>query len=271
LPLSSLENFTRRIFQSGTDENVSRYHLSYSEAETVGPALLTYVTLAKALKLRYLYVSANTMREGVLHSIILPESWAIEFQDQVLNSAVELGKKYDFDRSHAEFVTGVCMRLFRELQPLHDLAPRYGLVLQTAALLHEVGLFISGRRHHKHSMYLILNSGLFGLGGHDLLVTALVARYHRKAIPNSSHMEYMQLPRQSRIAVSKMAALLRVADVFDSSGAQRIRDFDIVLEESEVIISIRNLEDITLESLALKANDDLFKRIFGKDIILKRN
>ena len=39
----------------------------------------------------------------------------------------------------------------------------------------DVGLFVSNRSYHKHSMYLIRNSELFGLGKKDLLLAALVA------------------------------------------------------------------------------------------------
>jgi exopolyphosphatase/guanosine-5'-triphosphate,3'-diphosphate pyrophosphatase len=47
LPLKGLEDFTNKILALSEDRIVRRYRLSYPEAETLGPALLAYVLLAK--------------------------------------------------------------------------------------------------------------------------------------------------------------------------------------------------------------------------------
>ena len=87
-----------------------------------------------------------------------------------------------------------------------------GCLLHVAALLHEIGGYVSNRSHHKHSYYLIANSEIFGLNREETVLAALVARYHRRSGPKSSHAEYMSLPRESRVLVNKLAAILRVAD-----------------------------------------------------------
>ena len=102
--------------------------------------------------------------------------------------------------------------LFDELAAEHGLGPRQRLVLQVAGLLHEIGGFVSNRSHHKHSYYLIANSEIFGLNREEILLAAHVARYHRRSGPKPSHQEYMSLPREARVTVNKLAALLRVAD-----------------------------------------------------------
>ena len=43
-------------------------------------------------------------------------------------------------------------------------------------------------------------------------MVAHVARYHRRSGPKPSHLEYMALPRETRVVVNKLAAILRVAD-----------------------------------------------------------
>ena len=96
---------------------------------------------------------------------------------------MSLGRKFQFDEQHGRHVSELCRALFRELQNEHQLAPHYETLLILAALLHEIGSFINNRGHHKHSMYLISNSELFGLGHSNLQLVALVARYHRRAVP----------------------------------------------------------------------------------------
>jgi exopolyphosphatase/guanosine-5'-triphosphate,3'-diphosphate pyrophosphatase len=268
--LSSLVNFTEKILKMSVDNLVHRYHLSYSEAETLGPALLTYVTLVKALKRKYLFVSVITMREGIIREMTAANPWTRVFQEQVISSAVELGRKYDFDEKHGRHVSLLCQKLFKGLEEVTGLAPRYELILRIAALLHETGLFISNRSHHKHSMYLILNSNLFGLSGRDLLLAALTARYHRKALPRQGHAGFSSLDRDGRIAVSKMAALLRVADSLDDSYKQRIKSFEVGVSRGRVVLSVPKVLDLTLEKHALNTKGNMFQAVFGMEVVLKR-
>ncbi|MBD3343675.1 MAG: HD domain-containing protein [Chitinivibrionales bacterium] len=270
LPVASLNNFTRRLINLSVDDLVLKYHLSFPDAETLVPALLTYSRLAAALRIQHLLVAPITMREGILKEIALGYAWTKEFQEQIIHSTLELAKKYEVDLSHSKQVCKYSHILFEQLKDIHRLPDRFDLILRVAALLHEIGLFISNRNHHKHSFYLIQNSNLFGLGSKDTLLTALVARYHRKAVPKPSHEGYMTLDRESRIAVSKMAALLRIADSLDRSYNQRIRNIEIVFENGNVIIFTQGAGDITLEQMAIKEKGDLFRQIYGLEIILRK-
>src|SRR5262245_49783218 len=57
LPVKGLEDFTNKILGQSEDKLVRRFRLSYPEAETLGPALLAYVLLAKELQLASLLVT----------------------------------------------------------------------------------------------------------------------------------------------------------------------------------------------------------------------
>ena len=56
-------------------------------------------------------------------------------------------------------------------------------LLEYAALLHEVGMHVSYQGHHRHSYYLIKNGDLRGFTPEEIEVIALIARYHRRAVP----------------------------------------------------------------------------------------
>jgi exopolyphosphatase/guanosine-5'-triphosphate,3'-diphosphate pyrophosphatase len=189
--------------------------------------------------------------------------WTKEFTDQVVHSALALGTKYAFDERHGRQVANLCLQFFRELQPEHMLSPRYELLLHVAALLHEIGLFVNNRSHHKHSMYLIMNSDLFGLSHHDMLMIAMVARYHRRATPQPYHEGFSTLDRDDRLAVSKMAAILRVADALDRNHMQQVRDLRFTREAGISWCGVRDVEDLTLERLALKEKGSMFEEIYG--------
>lgn len=269
IPVAALEDFTSRLVNLSDDRIVHRYHLSLPEAETVGPALLTYVLLARAFSLKYVLVTNTNLRDGLLHEMAANQPWTQEFRHQIVRSAMNLGSKYSFDEAHACHVARLVSRLFEQLRKEHQLDSRHEVLLHVAALLHEVGEYISARSMHKHSMYVIRNSEIFGLSKRNLLLVALIARYHRRASPQPIHEGYSTLTREERVAVAKMAALLRVAVALNESRSQRIHEFSCSVEGSRLVIAIPNADDLSLEQMALKQNGTLFEEVFGLRVLLR--
>ena len=269
LPVAALEDFTNQVLEMNDDEIVGRYHLSFQDADTLGPALLTYVQLARAFNLEYLLVSNANLRDGLLKEMAVQSAWTEELANQAFRSAIALGRRYHFDETHAQHVAEISRQLFLELRDEHQLDQRFEVILYLAALLHEIGLYVSFQSHHKHSMYLIRNSELFGVGGRDLLLTAMVARYYRRASPQPTHDGYARLERNERVSVAKLAAILRVAVALNDSRSQRISNFSCSREDDRLVISIPNIEDLSLEQLALRQNGALFEETYGLKVLLR--
>ena len=269
LKVDALSKLTDRLLRMSTDEVVRKHNLSYAEAETLGPALLAYVRVAEALRLKNLFVGRATLRDGVLIEMASRGLRTEEYRRQMVNSALELGKKYDFARRHAEFVAEVSRKIFQAMQDEHRLGPRHEAILTIAALLHDIGLFVSNRSHHTHSYYLILNSDIFGLGAADQRLTAAIARYHRKALPQPTHEEYDALDRESRIIVSKIAAILRVADAMDRGHAQRCRKFHISVEPGRLGITMERAGDLAVEEFALQEKGQMFEQVYGMKVVFR--
>ncbi len=248
---------------------MQEHHLPPQDAETAGQALLIYDRVARAFGVRDMLVTACSMRRGLLMKMAGIPGATTRFADQLAHSAVTLGRKYRFDERHSLQVASLALELFRELQAEHGLGPHHAVLLRTAAILHDIGAFVSNTGHHKHSMYLILNSELFGLTHRDNTMVALVARYHRRSEPKPTHPEYMALDRNSRMIVSKLAALLRVADALDRSHLQHARTVSFSREEQRFIITLTDVEDVTLERVAIKEKGNLFENMFGLQIALR--
>ena len=154
----------------------------------------------------------------------------------MIHSATAIAEKYHVDLDHARNVAEVAVRLFDVLQADHGLGTRHRLLLRVAALLHEIGGFVSSRAHHKHSEYLIANSEIFGLNRNEIAMVSQIARYHRRSVPRPSHPAYMALPRESRVVVNKLAALLRVADALIRGHRRRAADIRFERQGDELIV-----------------------------------
>jgi exopolyphosphatase/guanosine-5'-triphosphate,3'-diphosphate pyrophosphatase len=189
----------------------------------------------------------------------------------VLRSARILAGRYQSDPSHGEHVGNLCTRFFDELAELHHLTPHDALLLQVAAILHEVGTYVSPRAHHKHSEYLILNSEVFGLDRNDVTIVAQVARYHRHAVPSPDHPGYAALGIDDRIRVSKLAALLRVADALERTHAQRVSQIEFRRESGKLRLRLPGLADAAVERLAMASKADLFEQVFGLAVVIEED
>jgi exopolyphosphatase/guanosine-5'-triphosphate,3'-diphosphate pyrophosphatase len=271
LPLEPLRRFTEKMLDSSPDELIGRFHLTLPEAETLGPALRAYCKLAEMLGRKELMVSDVNLRDALLNEMAAGELWTEDFTNQIFRSALALARKFHVDLAHACHVAALSREMFRQLQSAHQLETRYELILYVAALLHEVGMYVSDSHYHQHSGYLINHSHVFGLGPKDVRLIALVARYHRQASPKPEHRGYASLDRDSRVAVAKMAALLRLCDCLDQSRSQRIHDIRCHYEEADrLVISVAGVDDLSLEQLAIQQKRLLFEQVFGLQVLLRR-
>ncbi|TWU57543.1 Ppx/GppA phosphatase family protein [Rubripirellula reticaptiva] len=269
VPMGKLEKLTEKLLTLNEESIVKRYNANFIEAELVGPALLSYTLLAKHFELPYVYVCDTNLRDGLLHDMAVGGTWTADFRNQTVRSAISLGRKFDFDETHARNVAELSRKLFDQLQEEHGLDSRHEVLLFVAALLHEIGMMINVRSNHKHALYLIRYSDLFGLSRDELLLVGLVARYHRRANPQPSHEAYGTLPQHSRVVVSKLAAILRLAISLDDTRSGRVREIQCVIEAKRLVISVPGLDDVSLEQIAMRENSGLFRDIFGLPVMLR--
>ncbi len=253
------------------EELSKRYGLPFAEAETLNPALLVYQILLHRTKAVEMVVSHVSMRDGLLLELAREVTGK---EDEslpvgVIHSATAIAEKYHVDLNHARGVAEAAVQLFDVFQADHGLGPRYRLLLRVAALLHEVGSFVSSRAHHKHSEYLIANSEIFGLPRHEIILASQIARYHRRSVPRASHPSYASLTRESRVVVSKLAALLRVADAVVRGHHRRQSDIHFQRQGDELIVSMPGGFDLLLEQRALETKGGLLEDIFGVKIRLE--
>ena len=100
------------------------------------------------------------------------------------------------DWPHARQVERLSVQMFEATQPLHDLDGNALRLLERAAFLHNTGMMIDVRRHHKHSYRLIKETPLPDFDDDQRHEVACIARYHRRALPSMSHEEFATLSRQ---------------------------------------------------------------------------
>jgi exopolyphosphatase/guanosine-5'-triphosphate,3'-diphosphate pyrophosphatase len=266
--LKQWKQLTDTFLGMSTEQCVEQFHMTFAEAETLAPALYAYGRFAENLGCKTLKVGAFSMRDGLLQELAQEDGWSETYQQQMLESALQLGQKFQLDEGHGKEVAGLALQLFDELKDEHHLGSRYRVLLQIASLLHEVGTFIAATSHHKHSMYILANSTIFGLGRRDSRIVANVARYHRRSPPKASHSFYQSLPRRDRIVIQQLSAMLRIADALARSRGRRIHKILCERGDETLFIRVPGVDNLHLENSALQVKGKMFEQVFGMNVIL---
>jgi exopolyphosphatase / guanosine-5'-triphosphate,3'-diphosphate pyrophosphatase len=244
IDVGALEEALPSILDADLEARMARFEVRRDRAEVMGVAALVLATVARELGLSKLLAPGVGIREGVL--LELAEAVGDEGKgsvkaraDALLASARTFAARVGHDTAHGEQVRRLARILFRRLAPVHGLPERSGVLLEVAALLHDVGEVVDARNHHKHSEYLIRSGRIPGLGLADREVVALLARTHRKSPPDlKKHLAFAALPKERRGQLRKLAALLRLADGLDTDHRQRVLDMDAKVENGEIVLRL---------------------------------
>jgi exopolyphosphatase/guanosine-5'-triphosphate,3'-diphosphate pyrophosphatase len=193
-----------------------------------------------------------------------------------LRSVRRFAKECNYEASHAKQVTRLALRIFDQLAPAigagggggGDGGARFDaearLLLESAALLHDVGYLINYAQHHKHSYHLIVHADLPGLTTRQVQVIANVARYHRAADPKLKHGPFARLSAEDRDLVRQLAAILRVADGLDRTHMQSVRDVTLAATPESVELSLAADAEPAVDIWGAVRKAGLFRKVFGR-------
>ncbi len=181
-----------------------------------------------------------------------------------------MAKRYGVALRHARHVACLGHRLFESLQPVHQLPPPAGKLLEAAAYLHDIGHFVSGTGHHKHSAYLVANSDLPGFTNKERLTIAALCRFHRKSMPQERHPQFDSLDADSKRLVTYLAPLLRLADALDRGHEQKVRDISGAVRNGTINLLLQTDPDADLEIWAGNEAAKTFREVYAKQISLQR-
>ena len=116
------------------------------------------------------------LREGLILDYIRRNKTHIvtidQYPDIRRRSVEELGQRCNYWSDHARHVAQLALALFDQTQPLHGLGQQEREWLEYGSLLHDVGVHISYKSHHKHSYYLIQHGDLRGFDRNEVEVIA---------------------------------------------------------------------------------------------------
>jgi len=181
----------------------------------------------------------------------------------------QLAESYLGDLAHTHQVTYLSLRLFDELQSLHGFSETEKYLLECGALMHDIGWVQGWKGHHKSSLQMILDNQKLPFDGKEKLIIGSIARYHRKALPSLSHDHFAALEPGERKMVSKLAAILRIADGLDRTHTNAVSDLRCIVTKREVIIKCTVSHPAPEEEKNAYIKADLFEKVYKRKIKIR--
>lgn len=212
----------------------------------------------KFLEIKEITLSAYALREGIVFDTIQKRN-AIEqyhhLSDLRYQTVQNVCFKYNVDMKHARHVKKICLDIFNDLHPLHNLGYKELELLEAAAYLHDVGFHISHDSHHKHSYYIIKNCMMPGFTNNETELLANIARYHRKSHPKKKHSNYNSLSEYSKNVIWTLSAILRIAEGIDRRQNQCISGVRAFFDDFSIDIELIQKSDAVYPDIELWGSD----------------
>jgi len=195
----------------------------------------------------------------------------------------------DPDFSHSQRVAQLALLLYDELHRAHLLTPQIPspnsdadprTVLQAAALMHDVGKAKGEENHHKASYRMI--RGLqrpLGWSARELELAAVVARYHRGALPRPSAKAMQTLDLPDRHQAMQLAGILRLANALDrrpaGAATEKTPRLEVSVVEagglahSAVVVRVAGYSALDRSAESIAAARHLLETVLRRSILVR--
>ncbi|MDI9633494.1 MAG: Ppx/GppA phosphatase family protein [Methanolinea sp.] len=271
LTLTDLRRLIGILRAATTEERKEIPGMNPERADIIVGGAAILEALMEAFGLSEIRASDRGLRDGLLVDYLRREEGLPTFHRMPVRhtSVVRLARLFRVDESHANTIVRLALALFDSAREagLHDLGPDMREILQYAAILHDVGTYLSYENHEMHSYYIIRNGALLGFSEQEIAMIAYVARYHRKYLSQKHARQIAELDPPAREAVRILANLLCLANSLDRSHTGVIRDARIRPgDRNTAVIELLAADGCALELWGLELHRKDFERTFQREL-----
>jgi exopolyphosphatase/guanosine-5'-triphosphate,3'-diphosphate pyrophosphatase len=241
--------------------------LSPQRADIIVAGLAVVERIMRKLGANVVQVHTRGVRDGLMLTMVqqLPTPPTVPTEDR--RAAVEeFAKNCGVDLPHARQVARIAGSLWQQLAGPLKLKPEDRELIESAALIANVGYLINFDGHHKHSYHLIVNSELPGFERRQLQILANVARYHRGTRPKKRHENFSELSVEDQKRVCELAAILRLALALDRTHQQHVGEVRARVRDDVVRIVVQSQDEANVDLWAAERKVDLFEKVFGRKV-----
>ena len=230
--------------------------------------------ICKTMKADMIWVPGVTLCDGMVYDYaaakryIKPEH---DFEQDILTCARETSKRYKGSEDRSKTLELIALQIFDSMKRIHGLGERERLLLRLCAILHDCGKYISMQNLSECSYNIIKSTEIIGLTGREREIVANVVKYnHSRFVYYEQSGSTGRLSLKDYMIVTKLTAILRLANGLDRSHKKKFTDVRIRLREGQLQITVSTKKDITLEKGLFDNRARFFEEVFSVRPVIRQ-
>lgn len=168
-----LERLKSVMVRSGDADRLRLEGLRPDRSNILPGGLAIMLAALRELDVASMRVSEGALRQGVLYDLL----GRVTHHDMREVTVAEFARRYHVDVTQAGRVGAMAAGIFFQLEPEATEGER--MLLQFAAVLHEIGITIAHAGYHKHSAYILSQADMPGFSRDEQLRLSRLVLAHR--------------------------------------------------------------------------------------------
>ena len=271
LSLAKFDELLALLLRTPSEELAIKLDIKPSTAPLLLPTALMIKKMLDYTGIKGVHMPDASLTEGVMFGY----AWShkqydlvIDPNQDLLSAARHVAKRYKSEKKHITFVENAAMTIFDATKKLHGMTSRERTLLRVAAILHELGKFINIANPYPSTYSIIDRTELIGMSEQERKIVAMVGLYYTDPL-FFQDTRYAEIPTSDQVLVSKLTAILRLADALDGSHKQKLREITVTMTPEGMVVSGDTMYDMTYDKWFFENHTDLFEQFFSVKAFLR--
>lgn len=263
--------FLEKLQKKSVEEICMDLHLSNAKDPLILPSIALFRGIILNLNCDMVWVSDANFNDGTAYDYARRHDLVKEahnFDADIISAARNLAKHYSSHSPHIEALEEQSLKIFDAMKKVHGMKSKERLLLQVAVILHDCGKYVSLSNSSLSAYNIIMESEIIGLTHREREIVGLCVLYNNYNLDEYEKIAD-KIDKEGYITVSKLSAILRVANALDQSHKQKFKNTKVLLKERELIITVESFEDLSLEQALFDNKTNYFENVFSVKPVLK--
>lgn len=255
----------RKLYKKNAEQITSELDLSNENDPLLILYIVLYTRITEELNAEEIWAPGVNVIDGMAYDyaerrrLIRPTH---NFDEDILSAAKQLSIRYEGFSPHIDALTSMSSLVFDAMKKVHGMGKRERLLLQTAAILHDCGKYVSLAHGPECAYHIIMESEIIGLSHLEREIVACAVLYNTYPLEDYEELAD-KLDHDSYMTVAKLSAILRVSNAMDRSHKQKFKNVKAAVRGKELVITIETVDNIILEKGLFSVKAEFFERVFG--------
>ena len=268
-PVQTFRSFFNKLRLTNLEQRKKISGLSTERSDIILAGSSIISCLLEATGAKKLITSGCGLREGLFYDYYSKSNNVPLIAKNILERSRENTLRlFESDTGHAHHITKLALAMFDGWMELHKVRKSYRRLLETAALLHDIGITINFYSHARHSAYMIQNAKLFGLTPKEQIITSAIAGWHNGVSKNyfKSRFYKEMLTESNWKLINKLALLLALAESLDYSEMRMVHTLTPSFNKKNAVLTVHAEHMPTIEMHQLQDHLSWFKKTMGVEL-----